>query len=394
LFFFILSSWWAVRFQGAHHLAALAMSRVRRRAVAWHSLQRASLGSRKSFCFGIDTLHILMHNRFTWGIEMTYCTPYLLNLGLTKSRVSLVWIAGPLSGLITQPIVGVLADRSTSKYGRRRPFIVVGTIIASLCLLLLGFTTEFLALFVEDEHKRRPMAIALAVLSIYGVDFAINAVQSSARGLIVDVLPASKQQISSAWAGRMVAFGHLIGYAAGAIDLGRVFGNSIGTTQFQRLTVVAAVFLCMAVGLTCWAVEEKPLVVDEKDERRQKQEGALDTFKKILTTALHLPTRIRAICWIQFWCWIGWFPFLFYTTQFIGEVYLRYNAPPDAREHPDTLGQVGRVGSLSLVVFSTIHFTGSVILPWFIESPAVETPEFTPRPPESMARFLTEMPRQ
>lgn len=183
--------------------------------------------------------------------------------------------------------------------------MVVGTIIVSLSLLLLGWTTEFLSLFVEEENKRRPMAISLAILSIYGVDFAINAVQASTRSLIVDVLPASKQQLGSAWASRMVAVGSLIGYAAGAVDLGRLFGNRIGDTQFKRLTVVAAVFLCLAVGLTCWAVDEDVLTPSDKDKGQQKREGAFDMLSNILTTAIHLPRRISAICWIQFWSWIG-----------------------------------------------------------------------------------------
>jgi len=258
---------------------------------------------------------------------------------------------------------------------------------------MLGFTTEILSVFVKDDHTRRPMAIAFAVLSIYGVDFAINAVQASTRSLIVDTLPASKQQLGSAWASRMVAIGHMIGYVAGAMDLGQLFGNSIGDTQFKRLTVVAAAFLCATVGLTCWAVQEKMLVLSEKDKEQHKKEGAVDMLTKIFTTALHLPRRIHAICWIQFWSWIGWFPFLFYTTQFIGEVYLRYNAPQEVRDHPDTLGQVGRIGSLSLVAFSIITLAGSVILPWFVESPEQEAPEFTPRPPASVARFLLEAER-
>lgn len=45
------------------------------------------------------------------------CAPYLLSLGLTKSLMSLVWNVGPISGMICQPIVGVVADRSTSRYG-------------------------------------------------------------------------------------------------------------------------------------------------------------------------------------------------------------------------------------------------------------------------------------
>jgi solute carrier family 45 protein 1/2/4 len=71
---------------------------------------------------------------------MTYCTPYLLQLGLTKSKLSLVWIAGPLSGLIMQPIVGIMADKSTSRWGRRRPVMVGGTVIVK----------EIVAAFVEE----------------------------------------------------------------------------------------------------------------------------------------------------------------------------------------------------------------------------------------------------
>ncbi|KAJ9628654.1 hypothetical protein H2203_002556 [Taxawa tesnikishii (nom. ined.)] len=112
---------------------------------------------------------------FTWGTEMTYCTPYLLQLGLSKAKLSLVWIAGPLSGLVMQPIVGVLADKSKSKWGRRRPVMIGGTAI------------------------KREATIVLAVLSIYALDFAINAVQASCRSLIVDTLPIPKQQLGSAW---------------------------------------------------------------------------------------------------------------------------------------------------------------------------------------------------
>lgn len=79
------------------------------------------------------------------------CTPYLLQLGLTKSKTSLVWIAGPLSGLIMQPVVGAISDRSTSKWGRRRPFMIGGASVVAACLLLLGWTTEVVGLFVKNE---------------------------------------------------------------------------------------------------------------------------------------------------------------------------------------------------------------------------------------------------
>lgn len=144
------------------------------------------------------------------------CTPYLLNLGLTKSNTSLVWVAGPLSGLIVQPIVGVIADESKSKWGRRRPLMALGTVIVALCLIVLGFTREIVGIVESDDDKARKPTIVLAVLAIYAVDFAINVgeflhanvsarweltrvVMSCSRSLIVDTLPIEKQQAGAAW---------------------------------------------------------------------------------------------------------------------------------------------------------------------------------------------------
>lgn len=121
---------------------------------------------------------------FTWGVEMTYCTPYLLNLGLTKSQTSLVWIAGPLSGLITQPIVGALADSSRSRWGRRRPYIVVGSLIVAAGLITLGWTKEIVSLVMAtDTDFAKMFIIFLAVLALYVTDFAINAGMTDSRAL-------------------------------------------------------------------------------------------------------------------------------------------------------------------------------------------------------------------
>lgn len=234
---------------------------------------------------------------------MTYCTPYLLELGLTKSKISLVWIAGPLSGLIMQPIVGVIADRSTSRWGRRRPFMVGGMILVSIFLLLLGWTKEFVHLFVTDKEAIKSATIFVAVFSIYGIDFAINAVQGSCRGLIVDTLPIPKQQLGSSWASRMVAVGSLVGYGAGAIDLGKVFGPMLGDTQFKQLTAVAAITLCLTVGVTSYAVTERVLVSDGNEE--DEKLGPIQVLSTIANKAMNLPRGIAAICYVQFWAWIG-----------------------------------------------------------------------------------------
>ncbi|KAI1760334.1 MFS general substrate transporter [Hypoxylon sp. FL1150] len=317
---------------------------------------------------------------FVWGVEQTYCTPYLLSLGLTKSKTSLVWIAGPLSGLIVQPIVGALADESKSKWGRRRPFIVVGAILSAMCLLTLGFTREIVEYFVPDRTAAQGLTIYTAVLAIYAVDFSINAVMSAARSLVVDTLPIEKQQTGSAWGSRMSAIGHGIAYATGAIDLPSLLGTRLGDTQFKQLTVIAALGLVFTCGVTAWAVTERILVATRHDPRKDK--GGFQVVSQIWHTIVNLPPRIRAICMAQFWAWIGWFPFLFYSTTWIGETYFRYDAAHEAKDSGDALGEIGRVGSEAFIIYSFITFFGSWILPMVIKSPDDES--YTQRPPQSL----------
>ncbi|PLB52701.1 MFS general substrate transporter [Aspergillus steynii IBT 23096] len=326
--------------------------------------------------------------QFTWGIEMTYCTPYLLQLGLTKSKTSLVWIAGPLSGLIIQPLIGVIADRSRSKWGRRRPFMVVGSFVVTFCLLVLGWTSEIVGVFVKDTEKAKNATIALAVLSIYAVDFAINVVQACCRSLIVDTLPIPQQQAGSAWASRMSAIGQLIGYFIGSLDTVSIFGTIIGDTQFKQMTVIAALSLIGAVMVTSYSVKERVLITARDSDG---QAGALQVLSQLFKTTMDLPPRIQAICWAQFWAWIGWFPFLFYSTTWVGETYFRYEVSKDEIQQSDMLGEVGRVGSLSLVVFSSITFIGSVLLPFCVQPPDSKRLRFTPRPPPGMAAMLTKI---
>ncbi|KAL2290933.1 hypothetical protein FJTKL_14855 [Diaporthe vaccinii] len=329
---------------------------------------------------------------FTWGVEMTYCTPYLLNLGLTKSQTSVVWIAGPLSGIITQPIVGVLADSNKSRWGRRRPYIFIGTIIVSASLLLLGWTREIVAWLLPLESDfRRKFTIFVAVLALYVTDFAINAVMSCSRSLLVDTLPIAKQQTGAAWGGRMGSFGHIVGYAIGAIDLPGTFGPRLGDTQFKQLTLIASMSMLFTAGVTCWAVTERVLVSVRQDPSCSSQ-GRFKVIRQIWSTLIDLPPRIQIICWAMFWAWIGWFPFHFYGSTWVGETYFRYDAAATTAAEgstpspSDALGDMGRIGSYTLTIYSFMTFAGAWLLPLVVRAP--EDEKFTHRPPASIANLV------
>jgi solute carrier family 45 protein 1/2/4 len=81
--------------------------------------------------------------------------------------MSLVFVAGPLSGLIMQPLIGVLADRSKSRWGRRRPFMLAGCAISVFAMMLLAWAREVAGWMGGGNG----VAIALAVWAIYLIDF-------------------------------------------------------------------------------------------------------------------------------------------------------------------------------------------------------------------------------
>lgn len=100
---------------------------------------------------------------------------YLLSLGMSKSLLSFVWVAGPLSGLIMQPVVGVWSDNSTSRYGRRRPFMVIGSVLVGGSLMLMAWTREVVDIFISADPLASNVTIIVAVLSVFAADFSVNA---------------------------------------------------------------------------------------------------------------------------------------------------------------------------------------------------------------------------
>lgn len=180
--------------------------------------------------------------------------------------------------------------------------MIAGALVTGLGLLLLGWTSEAVGQLIPEGDTKKNATIVLAVLCIYALDFSINAVQACCRSLIVDTLPISQQQQGSAWASRLIAAGQLGGYFIGTFDLVQLFPAWMpGDTQFKRMTVAATLALWSTVGVTCWAVTERVRLPGD-DDRTSVKEVLSNLWQK----TVNLPPRIRSICWVQFWNWVGW----------------------------------------------------------------------------------------
>lgn len=106
--------------------------------------------------------------------------PFLLSLGMSKSLLAFVWIAGPLTGGLVQPYIGIRSDNCRMPMGKRKPFMIVGGVATIISLLALAWVKEivggFLSIFGADPASSgvKVSIIIMATIIMYALDFAIN----------------------------------------------------------------------------------------------------------------------------------------------------------------------------------------------------------------------------
>ncbi|GAA6055261.1 hypothetical protein JCM3770_001513 [Rhodotorula araucariae] len=308
--------------------------------------------------------------QLAWTVEMSYGTPYLLGLGLTKQGTSLVWMAGPLSGMIVQPVVGALSDSSPSRF-RRRQYIFFSTLFILVSSLVVAYARELASVLVSvftgvgdwdpaREERERTCAIWLGVVGFYILDFSLNGLQASIRALVLDLSPSSLQSTSNAWLGRQTHLANVLGYLIGYIDLGHSpLLHWLGGGQFRKLAVISCAVMVATVGVTCWTQAE-----DARPELATG-EGAWENVKGVVRDVSEnvrtLPTPVKRVCYVQFFSWTSWFPFLFYSTTYVAEAFYA-SLPRDTP--PPSADTATRAGSFALLIYAVVSLAAGAVLPY------------------------------
>ncbi|KAI0939227.1 hypothetical protein AcV5_000707 [Taiwanofungus camphoratus] len=344
-----------------------------------------SLASRRLSTLDLINLSISMAgSQVAWTVELGYGTPFLLSLGLSEQLTSLVWLAGPISGLVAQPVIGeyygqfwlavvadnlmsegAISDASTSKY-RRRYWVVLSTFVLVVSTLTLAYCQNIAAFFVDilgggagswDPQWTKSVkntAIGLAIVSFYLLDFALNALQASLRNLLLDVVPPEQLNAGNAWHSRMLNAGNIVGYGFGFLPLANLpILRLLGGDQFRKFCVVSMIILVLTVWVTCFTQEEK-----EREQRRIEKGNKLrDVLNNIYTAIVHLPKPIRRVCYVQLFAFMGWFPFLFYATTYVGQV-MAYELQRDPDHDTAT-----RMGEFAMLIYSIVAVAAGALLP-------------------------------
>lgn len=209
----------------------------------------------------------------------------------------------------------------------------------------------------------------------------LPAVQAGIRAFIVDNAPTHQQNEANAWASRVSGVGNVLGYLSGYVNLPRIM-PFFGNTQFKVLCIIACLALAITVTVSCLAVQER-------DPRLEgipppQKGGVLAFFLELYRSIRRMPPQIMKVCQVQFFAWIGWFPFLFYITTFVGEIYVEPFFAENPNMTPEEIDQTWeratRVGTFALLIFALTNLASAVMLPLLVQ-PTFKAPKKTPRTP-------------
>ncbi|CAA9965023.1 sucrose transporter [Pyrenophora teres f. maculata] len=313
--------------------------------------------------FGIQVL---------WLIMMSYGTPYMTGLGIPNSITTLVWLSGPVSGALVQPLFAALSDGTRHPWGKRKPYIAGGASFVSVSLLGLACAEDIShwPTSTSSSHKHMyamgpPKASALTKILVAfwvcALNIAIQPLQSGVRALIVDSCPVHQQSMAAAWSARFNGLGAVAISASAFADV-EAWAPVLGETKFKALCVLAVVALGAAIAPAC------ALVSDEPSREVDARHGAVSLFARLWRTAGNLPPVTRQVCKVQLCAFTAWFSVLYYSTTYVYQTFVvdqHVHLDPDifGSADPRLIDMAKHAGTRASLVFACVTFASSLILP-------------------------------
>ncbi len=246
--------------------------------------------------------------QFAWQMRIILSGPVTESLGASPFLFGLIWLAGPFTGMVVQPVIGALSDKTTSPFGRRRPYLLGGALLSALALWALP-NSEAITNFISSSlHIKFPAlaALAFAAIMIWILDACVNIAQGPYRALVPDVVPQEQHSIANSYISLAIGLGSVVA-AATAPFLKWAFNYQMSVNaQF----IMAALAFTLGMIWTCMAIKEHRYEPKE-DDKTEKFD-----FVKSLKEFFALSPEVGKICWMQFFTWIGNMCMMIYFTQY------------------------------------------------------------------------------
>jgi len=235
--------------------------------------------------------------QFGWGLQMANMSAIYEYLGAKPEQIPMLWLAAPLTGLIVQPIIGNLSDRTWNKLGRRRPYFLGGAILSSAALLLMPNSS----------------ALWMAAGLLWILDASINISMEPFRAFVADMLPNEQRTSGFVMQSLFIGLGAVVASALPWL-LSNVFGFNNGhengsipiTVKFSFCFGAAAFF-----GAVLWTIlstkEYPPENLEAFKNMKREKKGAGKFFKEIFSSIAGMPKTMRQLARVQIFTWLGLF---------------------------------------------------------------------------------------
>ena len=270
--------------------------------MAENELKRFNTAKFLSFALGFFGL------QFAWQMRIILSGPVTEDLGASPFLFGLIWLAGPFTGMVVQPLIGALSDKTTSIFGRRRPYLLGGALLSALALWALPNSEYITTCFGSLTHLHLPewSALLFAAAMIWILDACVNIAQGPYRALVPDVVPSEQHSIANSYISLAIGLGSVV--AAGTAPFLKWAFNYQMSINAQF--IMAALAFSLGMLWTCIVIKERRFL-PKQDENHEKFD-----FIKSLKDFFALSPEVGKICWMQFFTWIGNMCMMIYFTQY------------------------------------------------------------------------------
>ncbi len=267
-----------------------------------------------NFCIGFFGL------QFAWQMRIILSGPLTESLGASPFLYGLIWLAGPVTGIVVQPIIGALSDNTFTRFGRRIPYLFFGALFGALGLILLP-KSQFISTLFGQNHPAW-LALFISAIFIWMIDACVNAAQGPYRALVPDNIDKSQHAIANSFLSFAIGLGSVV--AAGTAPFLKWAFNYQMSVDAQF--TMAGVAFVLGMLWTCITFREnvpskEQLVENKLEAKKAANKSFAENVKEFLTTS----PEVGKICLIQFFTWIGMMCLMIFFTQFV--VHILYQIP-------------------------------------------------------------------
>ncbi len=247
--------------------------------------------------------------QFAWQMRIILSAPVTEHLGADPLIYGLIWLAGPFTGMVVQPLIGALSDKTKSKFGRRRPYLLGGAIIASIALWLFPNSGNIAGLLGLDIYPWAGLLIAAGL--IWVIDACINIAQGPYRAIIPDVVVKEQHAMANSYISLAIGLGSVV--AAGVAPFLKYVCHYDMPIVSQF--IMAALTFTLAMSWTCLTIKEKSTAGVNNTEENNNNVQSIG-FWQSMKEFFALSPQVGKICLMQFFTWIGMMCLMIFFTDF------------------------------------------------------------------------------